>query len=419
MGQYIDLPIVYGSNGATNGNVLRARTVQENLDAFARLRVSNPQTIFDSKQLADNQPLFWDDAEVSGTGTGSTYNANQASTTISVGANTAGHRVRQTRRWFNYQPGKSQLVEMTAVMSTNGTKRLGQFNQDNGIYFQHDSNGLAVGIRSKASGSVVDRLVRQTEWNYDKMDGKGPSGINLDVTKTNIFFFDYEWLGVGTVAYGFFVDRTPYYVHFQHHANLLDVVYMSTPNLPLRYEVINDGTAGASSLTHICTTVITEGGRQVIGLERGISRDVTGLTTLANTNIYPVFSVRLKQTHLGAFIRFVDFSAICTTQSAYIVYLVLNPTFVGTAPSYTGLTNSAIEVAQPTNATTITGGTILFAQVGSDSNNNVSGVSRQLESDLVIGSDIAGVADQLVLAIQPLSGAAETFISTINFSETN
>jgi hypothetical protein len=415
----INIPVVESSNKGKTRYSLQASAVPQNNDAFARFRVSNPQTIFDSKQLADNQPLFWDDAEVSGTGTGSVYNANQASTTISVGANTAGHRVRQTRRWFNYQPGKSQLVEMTAVMSTNGTKRLGQFNQDNGIYFQHDANGLAVGIRSKASGSVVDRLVRQTDWNYDKMDGKGPSGVNLDVTKTNIFFFDYEWLGVGTVAYGFFVDRTPYYVHFQHHANLLDVVYMSTPNLPLRYEVINDGTAGASSLTHICTTVITEGGRQVIGLERGISRDVTGLTTLANTNIYPVFSVRLKQTHLGAFIRFVDFSAICTTQSAYIVYLVLNPTFVGTAPSYTGLTNSAIEVAQPTNATTITGGTILFAQVGSDSNNNVSGVSRQLESDLVIGSDIAGVADQLVLAIQPLSGAAETFISTINFSETN
>ena len=39
------------------------------LDAFARLRVSNPTTLFDSKQLESNQPLFWDDAQTAGSGT--------------------------------------------------------------------------------------------------------------------------------------------------------------------------------------------------------------------------------------------------------------------------------------------------------------------------------------------------------------
>ena len=79
-------------------------------DAFGRLRISEPFTIFDSKQLHNNQPLFWDDAETSGTGTSSAHSSARASTTISVSATTAGKRVRQSLQRFNYQPGKSQLV---------------------------------------------------------------------------------------------------------------------------------------------------------------------------------------------------------------------------------------------------------------------------------------------------------------------
>ena len=130
MSSYVDIPINYQFNQAQSGYSVRAKVSPDNVDAFARLRVSNPQTIFDSKQIADNQPLFWDDAEVSGAGTATLYNTNQASTTISVTANTAGKRVRQTRRWLNYQSGKSQLIIMTAVMSGNATKRIGQFTDD-------------------------------------------------------------------------------------------------------------------------------------------------------------------------------------------------------------------------------------------------------------------------------------------------
>ena len=59
-------------------------------DAFGRLRVSNPLTLFDSKQLWDSLPLLWDDQETSGTGTGTAHSGAAARTQLSVSADTAG-----------------------------------------------------------------------------------------------------------------------------------------------------------------------------------------------------------------------------------------------------------------------------------------------------------------------------------------
>ena len=99
-------------------------------DSFGKLRVTSPFTLLDFKQNRDNLPLFFDDAQTSGSGTTSTYNANKASSTLAVSANTAGTRVRQSKMWGNYQPGKSLMVLCTG--NFNGhvagvTKRIGYF----------------------------------------------------------------------------------------------------------------------------------------------------------------------------------------------------------------------------------------------------------------------------------------------------
>ena len=240
-----------------------------NLDAFGRLRSSNPYTLFDSKMVNSALAYIWDDAEVIGTGvTSSTYNANQASVTLAVDDNAAGKRVRQTRRHFNYQSGKSQLILMTGVFGTGTdgiTRRMGYFNDKNGLFYEQTTLGMAVVVRTYTSGSAVDASYRQSIWNLDKMDGTGKSGVNLDFTKTQIVFFDMEWLGVGRIRFGWVVDGKIYYCHEVNNANNLTLVYMSTPNLPLRYEIDNDGTGAASSMVQICSTVISEGGEQDTG----------------------------------------------------------------------------------------------------------------------------------------------------------
>jgi hypothetical protein len=230
-----------------------------NFDAFARLRMSEPQTIFDSKQIADNHPLFFDDQQTSGSGTSSTYNINQSSTILSVSDLTAGVRVRQTFRRFNYQTGTSFLWIRSAVIDEFGTgitKRLGYFDENNGLFFNFSNSVASVGVRSFTSGVAVDTLVPQSSWNIDKLDGTGASGITLDFTKILIFFCDFEW--VGTVRFGFFLFGKPFYCHRVDNSNINTVVYMSTPNLPLRTEITNDGTGSVSSITDIYSTVIVE-----------------------------------------------------------------------------------------------------------------------------------------------------------------
>jgi hypothetical protein len=395
--------------------------IAQNKDAFARLRVSNPQTIFDSKQIGDNQPLFWDDEEVSGTGTSSTYNTNQASTTLSVGASTAGKRIRQTFRKFNYQTGKSQLVLLTGVLgapATGITRRIGQFDNNNGYMFISSPTSFAVGIRTFTSGVASDNIVNQSSFNLDKLDGTGTSGFTIDLSKTNIYFFDYQWLGVGAVRFGVVIDGKPVYCHQFNHANILTLVYTSTPNLPLRFEIENDGTGAASNLVHICSSVITEGGRADTGVIRGLNRADNSLTTNNDALIYPLIGLRLKAGYLGAFVRYIDHQIICTSTAEYAWYVILKPAITGTAPTWLNLTNSSIQYCFPTNATTISSGSILATGLGSDTVQNKAGVQALVQSELAIGADINDVPDEIYLGVQRIVGTTETFYSSINFSET-
>jgi len=388
-------------------------------DAFYRQRFSEPFTIFDNKQINDNQPLFWDDQLVSGSGGASTYNTNQASTTLSVALNTAAVRVRQTFKHFNYQPGKSQLIILTRIFGAAGTgikRKSGVFTSSNGMFFDQQSDGMGVTTRTFTSGSAVDTRVLQANWNIDKMDGTGASGITLDFTKAQICFMDFEWLGVGTQRWGWFVGGRPYYCHEVHNSNASTLVYMSTPNLPIRDEIENTGTGAAVGFTQICSTVVSEGGVTETGFPFGLTRGATALTTNNNSSIYPLIAVRLKSGYLGSKISFSDFNIVCTSTAAYNYYWILNPTVVGTALNFVDVTNSSIQAdVATTSATTLTGGTVIHAGTGQATND--SSTADILNSDFTLGSTIAGVSDILVLAVQRVTGTTETFYGSVNIKD--
>jgi len=319
----------------------------------------------------------------------------------------------------------SQLVIITGVFGANTagtTQKLGLFNDKNGLFFDLNGINAGVNVRTYTSGSAVTTRIEQTDWNLDTMDGNGPSGIDIDYTKTQIYFIDFEWLGVGTVRFGFFVDGVPYYCHAQHHANNLNVVYMSTPNLPIRFEIENDGTGLKNNLRHICATVITEGGRNDTGIIRGINRLLNPLITLNDTDTYVAIGLRLKSTNLGSFIRFIDQEILCTSGSTYAWSLLLEPTIIGTALVWDSLDNSSLEYAFGTGATTVTGGTVLATGIAFDPGGGAAtklGTSKNLLSDLVIGSHIDETPQEIYLVIQNLVAGAETYYAAVNFSETN
>ena len=84
-------------------------------DAFGRLRVSNPLTIFDSKNVMSKNTLF--DEALTGSG-GVTYTANKSTVNLNVTTVSGDKVIRQSKRVMSYQPGKSLLILNTFVMQT-------------------------------------------------------------------------------------------------------------------------------------------------------------------------------------------------------------------------------------------------------------------------------------------------------------
>jgi hypothetical protein len=385
-------------------------------DAFGRIRVGSPSNVFNSKLTVDNQPLFWDDAQVSGSLTDSVYQTNASSVLLSVGA-AAGKRVRQTKRRFNYQPGKSQLIFITGEFGAAAlgvTKRVGYFDDNNGIFFQQTATGYSIGKRSNVTGTPVDTMVSMEDWNMGGTVGGVWDFAQFDLTKSLIFYINFEWLGVGSIEWGLVIDGRFYVLHQMNHATVQSGVYMTIPNLPIRYEI--EGTGTASNMRCICSTVISEGGSDIVGAAFAYA-NTTGITTLNDANRYGIFCFRLKSTHLHATVDFNELNVVCTSVANYCIRTVLNPTVTGTALVWTDIANSALQVAQPTNATTFSAGTLVDASVGSTTIQSAQTEKDTASGKVGIGSTIAGVADILAVTAERITGTTETFYGSINWIE--
>lgn len=323
------------------------------IDAFARLRVSNPTTLFDSQLQYNDQPLLW---ETVGDGT-ATHSSAKAGVQMEVAAGES--LIRQSRAYVRYQPGKSQLVLMTGVLGAGVagvTKRLGYFDDDNGFFFELTAAGMYIVRRSSVTGSPVDTPIERANWSNSTYPF---NTYSLDFSKSQIFFVDMEWLGTGQVRCGFIIDGVPVIVHQWRHANALDTVYMSTANLPVRYEIVST-TGAADDMYQICSTVQSEGGySDEFGIPHAASN---GITTVAVTTRRAILSIRPKGTFGSitnrATIRPTDIQLTAATNSGYFE-VVYGGTLGGT-PSWTSAGGNSV-VEYDVAGTTVTGGEVLAA----------------------------------------------------------
>lgn len=388
------------------------------LDAFGRQRFTQPYTIFDSKQLYSGNDLFWSDMEVDGTSTSSSFNENQASTSLFVSNLTSGRRVHESRRTMVCQPGKSQLVLMTANFhsgSTGVTKRVGYFTDNNGIFFEISGSQLNAVVRSNTTGVPIDTRVAQENFNGDKMNGSGVSGMNFDYTRAQIFWFDFQWLGVGTVRMGMSYSGSLITAHSFHHANNVTKVFMSSPNLKTRYEILNDGTGPAEQIDAICASVFSEGGGQEIGALRSVNRGSTQLDGTNTTSKYPLLAIRLQSGKIWTSVNIQRINVVVPTNAAFLWELTVNPTITGSALTYTPLNNSSVEYCgTATNGTTILSGSVIASGYQT---NRPATIDVNLK-EFFLGTNAVGTSDVIVLAIKRLNGGAgDDFFGSIDFRE--
>jgi len=375
-----------------------------NTDAFGRLRISQPYTLFDSQQRYATDTQF--DTSTTGTGT-TTYNTNTSSLSMTVTGAGVGSVVRQTYRSFPYQPGKGLLVLATFVMdsstSANLTQRIGYFNTQNGVFFQKVGSTNTFVLRSYISGSVSDaRAVNQTDWNGDKLDGTGDSGLTLDTSKAQILWMDFEWLGVGSVRCGFVIDGQYIVCHTFENANVISSVYMTTAILPIRYEITSATGAVAATLTQICSSVISEGGYEQYS-QGHVARRTTALATIGTTFL-PLVSIRLASGRDGAVVVPQRVQVFPTTSQNYEVALVKNATLTGASWAATTSSNVELDVS----STAVSGGTIVqtFYATSSGSGGTVPLLDTSgYNWDLQLGSSLTGVSDTYTVQIRTISGA--------------
>jgi len=346
-------------------------------DAFGRLRTSTPLTLFDSShRYRDNN--LWNGLVV---GTGSTVGFVTAQGLVNIGiGTTAGCSViRETTKVFSYQPGKSLQVLNTFIMNpakANLRQRVGYFGADNGMYLELDGSTLYFAERSLSTGTTT--RVAQSDWNVDTMLGAGhlnPSGVTLDISKAQILWMDIEWLGLGTVRLGFVVDGKFIHCHSFHHANLITSTYITTASLPLRYEISNTGiTTSSSTLKQVCSSVISEGGYELRGIQQAVGIPINSPRTLGTAGtFYPVISLRLKASpnRLDAIVILTALSIMPISTGNFNWQVIASETTTGGAWVSAGV-DSAVEYN--ITGTSAAGGRILASGFFNASNQGASQV---------------------------------------------
>ena len=387
------------------------------LDAFGRLRVSEPYTMFDSsnRYAIDNQ---FDTSTV--TGGSITFLPNEAAVRMDVTTASGAEVVRQSYRSMLYQPGKGLLVLATFVMNTakaNLRQRVGYFGTENGLYFE--VTGAAPGtnafvMRTYIGGSVdnTTRRVEQSSWNGDKLDGTGPSGLTLDTTKSQILWFDFEWLGVGNVRCGFIINGQYIVCHTYQTANIQSSVYMTTAILPIRYEITNTAaTATASFLKQICSSVMSEGGLEPVSIDH-VAQRTTSLTSVGTT-LLPLVSIRLTSTALGAVVLPSAIKVIPTSADNFEIQLVKNATLTGA--SYSAVASDA-NVEFDVAATAMTGGTLVQIDYAASSNQGTTALNplSAFNWDTQLGASLAGVSDVYTVGVRVFTGTGD-IIGSLTF----
>ncbi len=380
------------------------------LDAFDRLRVSNPTGLFESTMTYDAQPLLWNQ-KLTGTGT-ATYIQDESAVRMAVAAENDVVE-RQTKSFFRYQPGKSQLIYMTYNFGqghANVRKRIGYFDSENGIFLEEINGSLWIVKRSNVTGTPVDTRIAQANWNLDIYG-------DLDASKAQLFAIDMEWLGVGRVRVGFFIDGQLRYAHEFLEQNVRDTVYMSTAQLPVYLTIEATGALTASnSMTALCASVMSEGGQdENVGFPFS-ARTGAALVAISGARI-PILSIRPKATFNGRVNRTLltkGLVEVLNDAAIAIVDIIYDGALTGA--SFASVDDESV-VESDVAATAVTGGIVVrsFLVGATNQANNSGGVD--LTGRLPMSLDLDGAnPTNLTVAVTNV-GLAASVLGTVSWQE--
>ncbi len=369
------------------GKILQKGPDSGMVDAFGRARISAPYTLFDSTMRYDKRSDQWFDRIVGG-GT-VTYLTNQSSVAMTTTTASGDTVLRRTKQYFPYQPGKSMMTMQSFAGTTPASgliQEVGMFDDQNGVMLRASGTTLQFVVRSYTSGSIIEDVVNQSQWNINTLE-------SLDFSKAQILTTDLEWLGVGRVRMGFVVNGEIIYCHEFDHYNALTGAYMTTAILPLSYRIHNaSAQASGRTMKQICCSVLSEGGYEPDGAVYSVGHD---LATVANTSGERITAgIRMASGRTGNVILPVRISTATSSSDVVLWRLRLNPTLSGVVWSAADNQRGNVEV---TTSGTATGGTVVdagFVSQGSANNYDIAVAIR-----LSLGQNASGESDTLILTV--------------------
>lgn len=420
------------------------------LDSFERLRVSDARIGFESSFSAITPTLsttIWE-VGVVGAGTTEVLTSNLYGTNLVAPVTTSVGRWIQSINHIRYAPGISHLFRFTfntGILPAGARHRVGMFTDQgtfpstagDGFYFENDATTLAFVRRYMTQGAAGgEERVMQANWNLDKMNGTGTSGITLDMTKAQHLVIEYQWLGVGTIRFGFETGpKGVVWAHEMHSVNALAESWSRTGSLPVRAEIYNYAASSINQLTLINCCVLQEGdiadlrGWRYFGADSGATAKVGGLTA---NNLYPVMGLRAAGTNdLTKRARIiptgvsVTVAVVATGPTALKVSLLMLGT-PNTGASYAVTTGGSATVIDQaaTAATAITGSAIWTAIIPNVVGTYNFDLSTMNDNANLIGTAASGTqaitgAGNLTLAVGPIQTATvgASIVGAINYKE--
>ena len=303
---------------------------------------------------------IWDDL-ITGTAS-STHDVYQSMVLLQVGSAAGDSVIRQTKRVQRYLPGRQSEVSMVFrwfPVATGVRRRFGLFDDLDGIYFEDGGDGdFYVVIRRNTAGGIIENRVARADWNVDKLDGTGPSGITAIPEAIQQMSIEYEWYGAGQVEFNFIINNNKYPVHQFNHANIVEYTWAASASLPIRCELTNvtGESAGPHYFWQGSHSFTTEGTTTLLGRQKAISSPLTGYSLTTANTFYPVIAIRLKTNALRSVV-IPDFYAGATLDNTNVFIRVIEGATItgGTWISY----DSESAVEYNLTGTAFSNGTIL------------------------------------------------------------
>jgi hypothetical protein len=362
-----------------------------------RLKVAPYQTVFFNTFQYGKETDVWDERIV-GVGT-ATWNQYASNVVMQVGSTAGSKVIRQTKNVMRYIPGRSATLAFAIRLDNPQVgirRRFGLFDDSNGAYFEDNGGTYSYVIRTSTSGITTERRVGRDEWNGEKFDGNGWTGVTANPTKQQMISINYEWYGAGTVEFSWLMEGETIKSHTFYNSNTQDRVWCSTPFLPIRLEIENiTGVAGTHYVYQGSNSLIQEGEPEKLGALLSQSNPITGTTMAVADTFYPIISLRLKPTALQAVMLLRSLQAVTNDNTNVYWKLLENATL--TNPVWTNHGNPDSFVQYDISATAYSNGRDILSGFTVEGGSSLTEIDRF--ADLQLGrSGIGTISDTYTLA---------------------